>query len=86
MQPAKADTRDSFALDAKTGKRLWQFRTNSGQVGAPITYEIDGVQYVATVAGFGGAIPIWTGEIKDKFNKNTPQGGVVWVYALKGAK
>jgi alcohol dehydrogenase (cytochrome c) len=78
------DTRDSFALDMKTGKRLWSFRTNSGQVGAPITYEIDGVQYVATVAGFGGAIPIWTGEIKDKFNKNTPQGGVVWVYALKG--
>jgi len=80
------DTRDFFALDKATGKRLWSFRTNSGMVGAPITYEIDGVQYVATVSGFGGAIPIWTGEIKDKFNHNTPQGGVVWVFALKGAK
>ncbi len=77
------DTRDFFALDSKTGKLLWSFRTNSGMVGAPITYEIDGKQYVATVSGFGGAIPIWTGEIKDKFNKNTPQGGVVWAFTLK---
>ena len=80
------DTRDFFALDKATGKKLWSFRTNSGMVGAPITYEIDGVQYVAVVSGFGGAIPIWTGEIKQKFNKNTPQGGAVWVFALKGAK
>ena len=75
------DTRDFFALDSKTGKELWKFKTNSGLVGGPISYEIDGVQYVATISGFGGAIPIWTGEIKDKFNKNTPQGGVVWVFA-----
>jgi alcohol dehydrogenase (cytochrome c) len=77
------DTRDFFALSSATGKKLWHFRTNSGMAGAPITYEIDGKQYVAVVSGFGGAIPIWTGEIKDKFNKNTPQGGVVWVFALK---
>jgi len=80
------DSRDSFALDSATGKQLWSFRTNSGQVGAPIVYELDGKEYVATVAGFGGAIPIWTGEIKDKWNKNTPQGGVVWVFALPGSK
>ena len=43
------DTRDFFALDKATGKKLWSFRTNSGMVGAPITYEIDGVQYVAVV-------------------------------------
>jgi alcohol dehydrogenase (cytochrome c) len=76
-------TRDFFALNKATGKLLWKFKTNSGMVGAPITYEIDGVQYVATVSGFGGAIPIWTGEIKEKFNKNVPQGGVVWVFALR---
>jgi len=77
------DTRDFFALDMRNGKRLWSFRTNSGMAGAPITYAIDGKQYVAVVSGFGGAIPIWTGEIKDKFNANTPQGGVVWVFTLK---
>jgi alcohol dehydrogenase (cytochrome c) len=75
-------SRDFYALDQKTGNMLWKFRTNSGLVGAPITYEIDGVQYVATVSGFGGAIPIWTGEIKDKYTKDVTQGGVVWVFAL----
>jgi len=77
------DTRDIFALDMSTGKKLWSFRTNSGHAGAPIAYELDGKEYICTVAGFGGAIPIWTGEIKEKFNKNVPQGGVVWVFALK---
>jgi alcohol dehydrogenase (cytochrome c) len=62
---------------------LWKHRSNSGLVGAPITYEIDGEQYVCYVVGFGGAIPIWTGEIKDKYHQNTPQGGVVMVFALK---
>ncbi len=75
-------TRYFYALDMKNGEMLWKFRTNSGMVGAPITYEIDGQQYVATVSGFGGAIPIWTGEINAKFTKDVPQGGVVWVFAL----
>jgi alcohol dehydrogenase (cytochrome c) len=77
------DTRDLFALDADTGKVLWRHRSNSGLVGAPITYEIDGEQYVSYIVGFGGAIPIWTGEIKDKYHQNTPQGGVVMVFAVK---
>ncbi len=77
------DTRDLFALDADTGAVLWRHRSNSGLVGAPITYEIDGEQYVCYVVGFGGAIPIWTGEIKDKYHQNTPQGGMVIVFALK---
>jgi len=51
--------------------------------GAPITYELEGVQYVATVSGFGGAVPIFGGEIDEKFLKDVPQGGVVWVLALK---
>ena len=72
-----------MALNSKTGDILWKFRTNSGMVGAPITYELDGVQYVATVSGWGGAIPIWTGEINEKYTKDVPQGGVVWVFALK---
>lgn len=76
-------SRNFMALNSKTGDILWKFRTNSGMVGAPITYELDGVQYVATVSGFGGAIPIWTGEIHEKYTKDVPQGGVVWVFALK---
>ena len=76
-------SRNFMALDAKTGDTLWEFRTNSGIVGVPTTYTVDGQQYVAIISGFGGAIPIWTGEINEKYTKDVPQGGVVWVFALK---
>ena len=40
-----------IALDQKTGKPLWHFRTN-GQINtSPISYAVDGKQYVALVAG-----------------------------------
>ena len=41
------------AYNAKTGDILWQFQTgNAGEGGPPSTYEIDGEQYVAVVAGY----------------------------------
>ena len=43
------------ALDAHTGKVLWQFKTSSGIVGDPITFSgPDGKQYVAIYSGIGG--------------------------------
>ncbi len=46
------------AVDAKTGKELWKFRTPSGIIGNPITYMgPDGKQYVAVLSGVGG----WAG-------------------------
>jgi len=48
-------TRQTFAaFDARTGRTLWEFPTQSAPVAGPITYEIDGVQYVAVNAGWGG--------------------------------
>ncbi len=48
------------AFDATTGQRLWQSKHEAGVNAPPITYEIDGVQYVAAVAGgnqlFGFAV------------------------------
>jgi alcohol dehydrogenase (cytochrome c)/quinohemoprotein ethanol dehydrogenase len=43
------------AFDAKTGEKLWSFGTQTGIVAAPITYELDGQQYVAV--SVGGAVP-----------------------------
>jgi quinohemoprotein ethanol dehydrogenase len=43
------------AYDARTGERLWTIETGVGVIAAPITYEIDGVQYVAVMAGVGGS-------------------------------
>lgn len=42
------------AYDAATGKRLLHLFTGTGIMGAPITYELDGAQYIAFLAGFGG--------------------------------
>jgi PQQ-dependent dehydrogenase (methanol/ethanol family) len=48
------------ALDARTGRLLWQFKTESGIVGQPITYRgPDGKQYVAVFSGVGG----WAGAV-----------------------
>jgi quinohemoprotein ethanol dehydrogenase len=45
---------DFSAYDASTGKKLWTFPAQTGILAAPISYEIDGVQYVAVLAGWGG--------------------------------
>jgi glucose dehydrogenase len=47
------------AVDAKTGKVLWDFITPSGIIGQPVTYAVNGVQYVAILAGVGG----WAGAV-----------------------
>ena len=48
-----------MAFDAKTGKVLWSSEPlSSGIIGVPTTYVVDGKQYVAVWAGWGGAGPI----------------------------
>jgi alcohol dehydrogenase (cytochrome c) len=69
------------AFDAQTGKELWKFQTGSGIVGSPVTWEMDGQQYVAVVSGWGGAVPLWGGEVAKKINTIT-QGGSLWVFKL----
>jgi alcohol dehydrogenase (cytochrome c) len=69
------------ALDAKSGKALWSFNTGTGIVAPPITWEQDGQQYVAVVAGWGGAVPLWGGDVAKKVNF-LEQGGSVWVFKL----
>ena len=69
------------AFDAKTGKELWKFQTGSGVVGSPITWEQDGEQYVAVMSGWGGAVPLWGGEVAKSF-KDINQGGSLWVFKM----
>jgi len=51
------------ALDAKTGKTLWKFNAGSGISAAPMTYTLDGKQYVAVVAGRTESIPAFAAAI-----------------------
>ncbi|MFG6447052.1 PQQ-dependent methanol/ethanol family dehydrogenase [Roseateles sp. BYS180W] len=69
------------AADAKTGQVLWQFQTGSGIVAPPVTWKQDGVQYIAVVSGWGGAVPLWGGEVAKRVNY-LEQGGSVWVFKL----
>ncbi len=45
------------AVDAKTGKELYKFKTPSGIIGNVMTYQHGGKQYVAVLSGVGG----WAG-------------------------
>jgi alcohol dehydrogenase (cytochrome c) len=69
------------AFDAKTGKELWKYQTGSGVISSPVTWEMDGEQYVAVASGWGGAVPLWGGEVAKKHVKIT-QGGSLWVFKL----
>jgi alcohol dehydrogenase (cytochrome c) len=69
------------ALDAKSGKEVWKFQTGSGVVAPPITWQEGNTQYVAVVSGWGGAVPLWGGEVAKKVNF-LEQGGSVWVFKL----
>tara|TARA_R110000787_G_scaffold16806_1_gene52727 strand:+ start:5037 stop:6818 length:1782 start_codon:yes stop_codon:yes gene_type:complete len=72
------------AFDASSGKLLWQQRTNSGVIGVPVSYEIDGVQYVAVQSGYG--VDAEREQTLLNLSQGTttyvPQGGVLWVFAL----
>jgi alcohol dehydrogenase (cytochrome c) len=72
------------AADARTGKVVWQYQTGSGVVAPPITWEQDGEQYVSVVSGWGGAVPLWGGDVAKKVNY-LEQGGMVWVFKLPGS-
>jgi alcohol dehydrogenase (cytochrome c) len=68
------------AFDAVDGRKLWQFQTGSGIEGQPVTWQQDGVQYVAVTSGYGGVYSLFSG---DERLANIPAGGSLWLFALK---
>lgn len=49
------------AYRADDGKKLWEHPADTGIIAAPITYQVDGVQYVTVMAGWGGAFALAAG-------------------------
>ena len=43
------------AYDATTGDKLWESPTGTGVIAAPVTYMVEGKQYVSVAVGWGGA-------------------------------
>jgi alcohol dehydrogenase (cytochrome c) len=73
------------AFDARTGKVLWEFRANSGVTAVPVSYMVDGVQYIAVQAGLGVDAQKMITRLDQTMKTSTyvPQGGVIWVFAVK---
>lgn len=51
------------AYRADTGKELWSSAAQTGVMAGPVTYTVNGEQYVAVLAGWGGVFPLATGEV-----------------------
>jgi PQQ-dependent dehydrogenase (methanol/ethanol family) len=60
------------AYDAYNGKKLWQYKSDSAVLAGPMTFELDGEQYVAVAQGSGGTVMITVGDelMKKKTNQN----------------
>lgn len=54
------------AYRADTGQPLWEHRANSGVMAGPVTYTVNGEQYVAFSVGWGGILPLLTGPLTNK--------------------
>ena len=69
------------AVDARSGKLVWQFKAGSGIIGQPISYRgPDGHQYIAVVAGVGG----WAGAVvAGKMDTRDPTGALGFANATK---
>jgi alcohol dehydrogenase (cytochrome c) len=74
------------AFDAKTGTLLWEYPTNSGVIGQPSTFTIDGRQYVAVQSGWGidsRAMQARLNGLRPGDFPEVPEGGVIWVFAVE---
>jgi len=73
-----------YAFDARSGKVLWKSRKlRSGIIGVPSTYEVDGHQYVAVLAGYGGVMSLFGQKLTGATPKHPmPRGGELYVFRL----
>lgn len=76
-------TSDGFvkAFHSETGEVLWEFQTGSGIISQPVTWELDGKQYLGIASGYGGAVPLWGGDMAT-LTTQVSQGGSFWVFEI----
>lgn len=74
-----AQTGEFEAFNSETGEKLWSFNTGSGVIGQPMTWEMDGRQYVSIVNGGGAVYALFSG---DERLAGYPAGGNLWTFAL----
>jgi alcohol dehydrogenase (cytochrome c) len=70
-----------FALDARTLQKLWEFNTGGGVNAPPMTFTVDGKQYVAILVGMGGAWDKWFIDSTPELKKMAPSS-TLYVFGL----
>jgi alcohol dehydrogenase (cytochrome c) len=70
-------TGEFHAFDARTGQLLWTFQTGSGIHSSPVTYSVNGKQYIAVPTGWGGWVEGYAPEMY-----GAPRGTALFVFAL----
>tara|TARA_B110001469_G_scaffold61028_1_gene58563 strand:+ start:304 stop:2511 length:2208 start_codon:yes stop_codon:yes gene_type:complete len=60
------------AYDANTGDALWQYQSDSAVLAGPMSYELDGEQYIAVAQGSGGTVMLTVGDElrRNRVNQN----------------
>jgi len=72
------------AYDAKSGEALWQHKTGTATLAGPISYSVDGEQYVAVPGGFGSVVYLALGVLLPEAVPN--QKGRILVFKLGGTE
>jgi len=69
------------AFDDATGEVLWQIRTNNAVNSFPITYSVNGKQYIAVATGNGSGFVRSVSQLATEI-RNPDGGSALWVFAL----
>ena len=72
------------AYDADTGEKLWSHNNFVAMLAPPVTYQVDGTQYVAILAGGSGRITNFAGTMDEVATMKYGNFGRLYVYALGG--
>lgn len=79
-------TQDGYfrAYDAVTGRQAWEYKTEIGVIAAPVSFLMDGVQYIALLVGYGGAGPLLALDYDKLGPMNYVNDGRLLVFRLGG--
>ena len=78
--------RSFAAYDQSNGKKLWHRILTDVPSAAPITYTVDGKQYIAVVVGYGGPWSVTEAILTPEISLPVARSSSIWVFALPGNK
>ena len=78
---------NAFALDARTGEKLWSFDTHGPIVSPPISFSIDGQQYIAISTGGGSITETFVPQLwPESRSRIPPPTSKLFIFALRESR